>query len=101
MYGSLLHVPRRSARLSGTIADSLGISCMCSYGVDIVADCLGASCRCPSGLRDCLAPSKTSESLLQVPRRFRHRRRPSLSILLVTRRYSHRSRLSGILLKVP
>ncbi|KAH3700799.1 hypothetical protein DPMN_075779 [Dreissena polymorpha] len=33
MYGSLLHVSRRSARLSGTIADSLGISCMCSYTV--------------------------------------------------------------------
>ncbi|KAH3861391.1 hypothetical protein DPMN_024319 [Dreissena polymorpha] len=66
MYGSLLHVPRRSARLSGTIADSLGISCMCSYGLDTVANCLGVSCRCPSGLRDCLAPSKTSESLLQV-----------------------------------
>ncbi|KAH3861383.1 hypothetical protein DPMN_024311 [Dreissena polymorpha] len=101
MYVSLLHVPRRSARLSGTIADSLGISCMCSYGLDTVANCLGVSCRCPSGLRDCLAPSKTSESLLEVPRRYWHRRRPSFSNLLVTRRSAHRSRLSGILLKVP
>ncbi|KAH3823753.1 hypothetical protein DPMN_125574 [Dreissena polymorpha] len=42
MYGSLLHVPRRSGRLSCTFADSLGVSC-----------------RCPSGLRVCLATSQT------------------------------------------
>ncbi|KAH3824618.1 hypothetical protein DPMN_126455 [Dreissena polymorpha] len=69
MYGSLLHMPRRSGRLSGTIAHSLGISCMCSYGLDIVADCLVVSCRCPSGLRDCLVTSQTVSGLLQVPRR--------------------------------
>ncbi|KAH3823783.1 hypothetical protein DPMN_125605 [Dreissena polymorpha] len=54
MYGSLMHVPRRSGRLSGTIEDSLGTSCMCSYGLDTVSDCLGVSCRCPSGLIDFL-----------------------------------------------
>ncbi|KAH3855557.1 hypothetical protein DPMN_098125 [Dreissena polymorpha] len=69
--------------------------------------CLGVSCRCPSGLRDCLVTSQTVwgssagappvsetvwhrqilyESLLPVPRRYWHRRRPSLSILLVIRR---------------
>ncbi|KAH3691324.1 hypothetical protein DPMN_192375 [Dreissena polymorpha] len=42
MYGSLLHVPRWSGRLSSTIADSLGVSC-----------------RCHSGLRDCLETSQT------------------------------------------
>ncbi|KAH3835798.1 hypothetical protein DPMN_109162 [Dreissena polymorpha] len=59
MYVSLLIVPRRSGRLSGSIADNLGISCMCSYDLDTVADCLGVSCRCPSGLRDCLVTSQT------------------------------------------
>ncbi|KAH3691311.1 hypothetical protein DPMN_192362 [Dreissena polymorpha] len=43
MYGSLLHVSRRSGRLSGTIADSLGVSC-----------------RCNSGLRDCMETSQTA-----------------------------------------
>ncbi|KAH3690555.1 hypothetical protein DPMN_191226 [Dreissena polymorpha] len=61
MYGCLFHVTRRSGRLSCTIADSLGISCMCSDGLDTVSDCLGVSCRCPSGLRDCLATSQTVE----------------------------------------
>ncbi|KAH3690549.1 hypothetical protein DPMN_191220 [Dreissena polymorpha] len=42
MYGSLLHVPRWSGRLSGTIADSLGVSF-----------------RCHSGLRDCMKTSQT------------------------------------------
>ncbi|KAH3734940.1 hypothetical protein DPMN_041400 [Dreissena polymorpha] len=52
---------------------SLGISCMCSYGLDTVADCLGVSCRCPSGQRDCLATSPTVWGLLQVPRQFERR----------------------------
>ncbi|KAH3700234.1 hypothetical protein DPMN_075206 [Dreissena polymorpha] len=59
VYGSLLHVPRWSVRLTGTIADSLRISCMCSNGLNTVADCLGVTCRCPSGLKDCLAMSQT------------------------------------------
>ncbi|KAH3737237.1 hypothetical protein DPMN_043819 [Dreissena polymorpha] len=54
-----MYVAYRSGRLSGTIADSLGISCMCSYGLDMVANCLEVSCRCPSGLIDCLATSQT------------------------------------------
>ncbi|KAH3709189.1 hypothetical protein DPMN_068651 [Dreissena polymorpha] len=57
IYESLLHVPHRSGRLSGTIADSLGVSSRCPDDHDIVADCLGVSCRCPDGfgtVSDCL-----------------------------------------------
>ncbi|KAH3752134.1 hypothetical protein DPMN_186746 [Dreissena polymorpha] len=70
MYGILLNVPRLPGRLSGTIADSLGISCMCYYGLDRrrlsgsllqvplrsenlscnVSDHLGVFFRCPDGL---------------------------------------------------
>ncbi|KAH3857636.1 hypothetical protein DPMN_100247 [Dreissena polymorpha] len=117
MYESLACAPP-VRETSSTIADSLGISCMCSYGLGPVADCMDVSCRCLSGLRDCLATSQTawgsaagtppvhetvwyrqilSESFLQVPRRFWHRHRPFLCILLVPRRSSHRRRLSGIL----
>ncbi|KAH3826641.1 hypothetical protein DPMN_128550 [Dreissena polymorpha] len=92
MYGSLLHVPRRSRRLSGTIADSLGISYMCSYGRDTVADCLVVSCRCPSGLRDYLSTSQTVWGLLHVPRRSWHRRTLSGSLPQEPRRFK---RLSG------
>ncbi|KAH3776422.1 hypothetical protein DPMN_177847 [Dreissena polymorpha] len=60
MYGSLLHVPRWSVRLSSTIADSLGISSMCSYGLDTVADYLEVTFRCPFGPRDCLATLQTA-----------------------------------------
>ncbi|KAH3728478.1 hypothetical protein DPMN_054435 [Dreissena polymorpha] len=50
MSRSLLQVPRLFKRLSGTVADCLGVSYRCPDGHDIVVDCLGVSCRCLDGL---------------------------------------------------
>ncbi|KAH3776421.1 hypothetical protein DPMN_177846 [Dreissena polymorpha] len=49
-YRNLLHVHRRSGRLSATVADRLGVSCRCPDGIATVAACLGVSCRSLAGL---------------------------------------------------
>ncbi|KAH3692342.1 hypothetical protein DPMN_194792 [Dreissena polymorpha] len=59
LSGSLLQVPRRSLRFSGTVADCLEVFCRCPDGLGTVADCIGVSCRCPAGLEDLLNPSQT------------------------------------------
>ncbi|KAH3826648.1 hypothetical protein DPMN_128557 [Dreissena polymorpha] len=52
-------MPRRSLRLSDTVADCLGVLCRCPYGLGTVADCSGVSCRGPAGLGILLKPSQT------------------------------------------
>ncbi|KAH3854683.1 hypothetical protein DPMN_097231 [Dreissena polymorpha] len=41
----LLQVPRRSGRLSGSVAGCMGVSCRCPFGLGTVVDRLGVSCR--------------------------------------------------------
>ncbi|KAH3893511.1 hypothetical protein DPMN_017658 [Dreissena polymorpha] len=48
---SLLQLPCRLKRLSGTVADCLGVSSRWPDSHDNVAECLGVSCRCPDGFR--------------------------------------------------
>ncbi|KAH3781391.1 hypothetical protein DPMN_159218 [Dreissena polymorpha] len=59
LSGNLLQVPRRSFRLSGTVADCLDVFYRCPDGLGTVADCLRVSGSCPAGLGDLLKPSHT------------------------------------------
>ncbi|KAH3822857.1 hypothetical protein DPMN_124649 [Dreissena polymorpha] len=59
LLGSLLQEPRRSLRLSGSVADCQGVFCRCPDGLDTFTDWLGVSCRSPAGLKALLKPSQT------------------------------------------